>query len=166
MRVITIARLLCDQGTHFGRLDVGGDAACRHPTKPNIAWRTSFIVSSKEPYKLNSAGDVGIAILDFRAKISITARRALSCVTVQRPSFYRGTMVSMRSAMDSAPPFDTMGRDRGVLSQTHKLRITLRGRNPIFELDYPRYWNSRRSSTDIGFRLAMVTGAMLYFLWI
>jgi hypothetical protein len=76
MRFITIARLLSDQGTNFGRLDVGGrrgPAGCRHPTtrKTNIeirAWRTSFTVSSKEPYELNLAGDVEFAILDFGAE--------------------------------------------------------------------------------------------------
>lgn len=70
-----ITRLLRDQGTTLGRLAVGSDAALPPPA-PSDYWDPSKEnlvdqISTKEPYVLNPAGDVRIALLDFGAKANI-----------------------------------------------------------------------------------------------
>jgi len=70
-----ITRLLRDQGTTLGRLAVGSDAALLPPAQADY-WdpcKENLVdqISTKEPYVLNSAGDVRIAVLDFGAKANI-----------------------------------------------------------------------------------------------
>jgi len=71
-----ITRLLRDQGTTLGRLAVGSDAALLPPAQADY-WDPSKEnlvdqISTKEPYVLNPAGDVRIALLDFGAKANIS----------------------------------------------------------------------------------------------
>ena len=70
-----ITRLLRDQGTTLGRIAVGDDAASPPPEESEY-WDPSQEnlvdqISAKEPYVLNPAGDVRIAVLDFGAKANI-----------------------------------------------------------------------------------------------
>ncbi len=70
-----ITRLLRDQGTTLGRLAVGDDAPLPPPAQEDY-WDPSKEnlvdqISTKEPYVLNPAGDVRIALLDFGAKANI-----------------------------------------------------------------------------------------------
>ncbi|KAH9962074.1 hypothetical protein BGW80DRAFT_1463611 [Lactifluus volemus] len=105
-----ITRLLRDQGTTLGRLAVGDDAALFPPAE-NEYWdpsRDNLVdqISTTEPYVLNPAGDVRIAVLDFGAKANIL--RALvrrgAAVTV-----CHGTTTSMRSAMNTMASFCPTG---------------------------------------------------------
>ncbi|KAF5393223.1 hypothetical protein D9757_000708 [Collybiopsis confluens] len=70
-----ITRLLRDQGTTLGRLNVGSDAALPAPTSEQF-WDPSLQnlvdeVSTKVPYELNPSGSIRIALLDFGAKANI-----------------------------------------------------------------------------------------------
>ncbi|KAL1705280.1 class I glutamine amidotransferase-like protein [Schizophyllum commune] len=70
-----VTTLLRDQGTTLGRMAIGADASLAppaaeeywDPTGENLVDQ----VSTKEPYVLNPAGDVSIAVLDFGAKANI-----------------------------------------------------------------------------------------------
>lgn len=70
-----ITTLLRDQGTTLGRLAIGQEASAPAPAASEY-WDPAMEnlvaqVSTKEPYVLNSTGDVKIAVLDFGAKANI-----------------------------------------------------------------------------------------------
>ncbi|KAJ7072200.1 class I glutamine amidotransferase-like protein [Mycena amicta] len=70
-----ITRLLRDQGTTLGRVAVGDDVSAPPPQEQDY-WDPSKEnlvdqISTKEPYQLNPAGSIKIAVLDFGAKANI-----------------------------------------------------------------------------------------------
>jgi len=70
-----LTRLLRDQGTTLGRLAIGPDSSLPAPAEAEY-WDPSAEnlvsqVSTREPYELNSGGNVRIAVLDFGAKANI-----------------------------------------------------------------------------------------------
>ncbi|KAF8499548.1 carbamoyl-phosphate synthase [Russula emetica] len=131
-----ITRLLRDQGTTLGRLAVGNDAALPPPSE-NEYWDPSQEnlvdhISTKEPYVLNPAGDVRVAVLDFGAKANIL--RALvrrgAAVTVL-PWDY--DFNAIRDRFDGLFLSNGPGNPQHCWSAAHKLRTTLHEwRKPIF----------------------------------
>lgn len=131
-----ITRLLRDQGTTLGRVAVGDDAALP-PPKENEYWDPSQEnlvdqISTKEPYVLNPAGDVRIAVIDFGAKANIT--RALvrrgAAVTVLPWNY---DFNAIRDRFDGLFLSNGPGDPQQCWSAAHKLRTTLHEwRKPIF----------------------------------
>lgn len=131
-----ITRLLRDQGTTLGRLAVGNDAALPPPSE-NEYWDPSQEnlvdqISTKEPYVLNPAGDVRVAVLDFGAKANIV--RALvrrgAAVTVL-PWDY--DFNAIRDRFDGLFLSNGPGNPQHCWSAAHKLRTTIHEwRKPIF----------------------------------
>jgi carbamoyl-phosphate synthase small subunit len=131
-----ITRLLRDQGTTLGRLAVGNDAALPPPSEDEY-WDPSEEnlvdqISTKEPYVLNPAGDVRVAVLDFGAKANIL--RALvrrgAAVTVL-PWDY--DFNAIRDRFDGLFLSNGPGNPQHCWPAAHKLRTTLlEWRKPIF----------------------------------
>jgi carbamoyl-phosphate synthase small subunit len=131
-----ITRLLRDQGTTLGRLAVGNDAALPPPGEDEY-WDPSQEnlvdqISTKEPYVLNPAGDVRVAVLDFGAKANIL--RALvrrgAAVTVL-PWDY--DFNAIRDRFDGLFLSNGPGNPQHCWPAAHKLRTTLHEwRKPIF----------------------------------
>jgi carbamoyl-phosphate synthase small subunit len=131
-----ITRLLRDQGTTLGRVAVGDDAALP-PPKENEYWDPSQEnlvdqISTKEPYVLNPAGDVRIAVLDFGAKANIA--RALvrrgAAVTVLPWNY---DFNAIRDRFDGLFLSNGPGDPQQCWSAAHKLRTTLHEwQKPIF----------------------------------
>jgi carbamoyl-phosphate synthase small subunit len=131
-----ITRLLRDQGTTLGRLAVGDDASSPPPTE-NEYWDPSQEnlvdqISTKEPYVLNPAGDVRIAVLDFGAKANIL--RALvrrgAAVTVLPWNY---DFNAIRDGFDGLFLSNGPGDPQQCWSAAQKLRTTLyEWRKPIF----------------------------------
>jgi len=131
-----ITRLLRDQGTTLGRLAVGDDAVLSSPNE-NEYWDPSQEnlvdqISAKEPYILNPAGDVSIAVLDFGAKANIL--RALvrrgAAVTVLPWNYDFNTI---RDSFDGLFLTNGPGDPQQCWPAAHKLRTTLHEwRKPIF----------------------------------
>ena len=131
-----ITRLLRDQGTTLGRLAVGSDAALPPPAEADY-WDPSKEnlvdqISTKEPYVLNPAGDVRIALLDFGAKANIS--RALvrrgAAVTVL-PWDY--DFNAIRDNFDGLFLSNGPGDPQQCWVAAHKLRPVLEEwRKPIF----------------------------------
>jgi carbamoyl-phosphate synthase small subunit len=131
-----ITRLLRDQGTTLGHLAVGNDAALPPPSE-NEYWDPSQEnlvdqTSTKEPYVLNPAGDVRVAVLDFGAKANIV--RALvrrgAAVTVL-PWDY--DFNAIRDKFDGLFLSNGPGNPQHCRSAADKLRTTIHEwRKPIF----------------------------------
>lgn len=131
-----ITRLLRDQGTTLGRLAVASDAALQPPAEADY-WDPSKEnlvdqISTKEPYVLNPAGDVRIALLDFGAKANISralVRRGAS-VTVL-PWDY--DFDAIRDSFDGLFLSNGPGDPQQCWAAAHKLRPVLQEwRKPIF----------------------------------
>lgn len=131
-----ITRLLRDQGTTLGRLAVGNDASLPPPSE-NEYWDPSQEnlvdqISTKEPYVLNPAGDVRIAVLDFGAKANIV--RALvrrGAVVTVLPWDY--DFNAIRDRFDGLFLSNGPGNPQHCWSAANKLRTTLHEwRKPIF----------------------------------
>ncbi|KAI0248132.1 carbamoyl-phosphate synthase [Lactifluus subvellereus] len=131
-----ITRLLRDQGTTLGRLAVGGDAAlpppaeCEYwdPSQENLVDQ----ISTKEPYVLNPAGNVRIAVLDFGAKANILRSlvRRGAAVTVLPWNY---DFNAIRDGFDGLFLSNGPGDPQQCWSAAQKLRTTLdEWRKPIF----------------------------------
>ena len=131
-----ITRLLRDQGTTLGRLAVGDDAVLSSPNE-NEYWDPSQEnlvdqISAKEPYILNPAGDVSIAVLDFGAKANIMRSlvRRGAAVTVLPWNYDFNTI---RDSFDGLFLSNGPGDPQQCWPAAHKLRTTLHEwRKPIF----------------------------------
>ena len=131
-----ITTLLRDQGTTLGRLAVGSDTALSPPAEADY-WDPSKEnlvdqISTKEPYVLNPAGDVRIALLDFGAKANIA--RALvrrgAAVTVL-PWDY--DFNAIRGSFDGLFLSNGPGDPQQCWASAHKLRPVLQEwRKPVF----------------------------------
>ena len=126
-----ITRLLFDKGTAHDRLAVGDDAALPVPNV-NKYWdpsRENLVdkISAKEQYVLNLGGDARMAVPDFGAKANIL------CDVVRRSTFYRGSTISMLSAIDSMTSFCPIGLETRSGVGPRRTSLVLRdtkGRSP------------------------------------
>ncbi len=131
-----ITRLLRDQGTTLGRIAVGNDAALPPPTEADY-WDPSKEnlvdqISTKEPFVLNSVGDVRIALLDFGAKANIA--RALvrrgAAVTVLPWNY---DFNAIRDSFDGLFLSNGPGDPQQCAIAAHQLRPVLEEwRKPVF----------------------------------
>jgi carbamoyl-phosphate synthase small subunit len=131
-----ITRLLRDQGTTLGRLAVGSDAALSPPAEADY-WDPSKEnlvdqISTKEPYVLNSAGNVRIALLDFGAKANISralVRRGASVTVLPWDYDFN----AIRDSFDGLFLSNGPGDPQQCSVAAHKLRPVLEEwRKPIF----------------------------------
>ncbi|KAI0036888.1 carbamoyl phosphate synthase small subunit [Vararia minispora EC-137] len=131
-----ITTLLRDQGTTLGRLAIGSDASLS-PPKAEEYWDPSLEnlvdqVSTKEPYELNPAGDVKIAVLDFGAKANILRSlvRRGAAVTVMPWNY---DFNAVRDRYDGLFLSNGPGDPQQCWDAAHKLRRTLvEWTKPIF----------------------------------
>lgn len=131
-----ITRLLRDQGTTLGRLAVGSDASLPPPAEADY-WDPSKEnlvdqISTKEPYVLNSAGNVRIALLDFGAKANISralVRRGASVTVLPWDYDFN----AIRDSYDGLFLSNGPGDPQQCSVAAHKLRPVLEEwRKPIF----------------------------------
>jgi len=124
-----ITRILRDQCTTLGRLAVGADSDTPAP-EPTEGPTGENLVSIKEPYTLNSLGDVRIAVLDFGAKANILRsliRRGAACTVLP----WNHDFNSIRDQ------YDGLFLSKGPGDPAHYMEAALILRKTIEEWDKP-----------------------------
>lgn len=123
-----ITTVLREQGTTLGRLAIGPEADAPAPAAHEY-WDPSLEnlvdqVSTKQPYELNSGGDVKIAVLDFGAKANILRSlvRRGAAVTVLPWNY---DFNSVRDQYDGLFLTNGPGDPQQCWDAAHKLRKTL-----------------------------------------